>query len=88
LGYEALYETISGGTLPAYFNNVKLTGTAMLLFTRRGLTRGGSTSMLATGTSPMIELEVLDLKESGASSYSFGLTLMMAAEKVGGFMMI
>jgi hypothetical protein len=58
----------------------------MSIFTRRGLTRGGNTRMLASGTSQKFEFEV-DLKESGASYFSFGLTLMMAAGMVVGFMM-
>jgi hypothetical protein len=40
--YEVLYESIPGGALVEVFDNLQLTGTAMLIFTRRGLTRGGT----------------------------------------------
>jgi hypothetical protein len=51
-------ETISSGTLVADFDNVKLTGTTMLIFTHHGLTHGRSTYMLATGTSQKFGVEI------------------------------
>lgn len=91
--YEVLYESISGGALVVDFDNLQLSGTAMMIFTRRGLTRGGTRMLQSSsigGAEQEFELEFLVAEsESGASSSSFAFTaFMMVVGMVGSFLVV
>jgi hypothetical protein len=63
--YEVLNESMTGVNLFEVFHDLQLSGTAMLIFSRRGLTRGGTRMLQSSssgGVAQKFELE-FDLAE-------------------------